>query len=134
MNYWLMKTEPQAYSWQRMEKDGVTSWDGVRNFQANNNLKSMKIGDKCMFYHSGEERSVMGIVKVVKEFRLDKKDETGKFGMVDVEFVKSLKNPVSLKDIKQNPALRNLALIRQSRLSVMPVGLAEWDEIMVMAK
>jgi len=133
MNHWLVKSEALSYSWQDMEKDKKTCWNGVRNFQANNYLRSMEKGDKCFFYHSGEERAVMGIIEVVREFYPDEKDETGKFGMVDVKLEKRLKTPVTLAAIKNNPALAGLPLIKQSRLSVMPVGEKEWAIIMKMA-
>src|ERR1700691_3454341 len=99
MNYWLMKSEPSSYSWRDMARDGKTNWNGVRNFQANNSLKAMKKGDRGFFYHSGEDRAIMGIVKITGEFYPDKTDATGKFGMVDVEIVKPLKSPVTLAEI-----------------------------------
>jgi predicted RNA-binding protein with PUA-like domain len=133
MNYWLMKSEPSSYSWRDMARDGKTNWNGVRNYQANNSLKAMKKGDCCFFYHSGDERAIMGIMKIAQGFYPDQTDKTGKFGMVDVEIEKPLKSPVTLADIKKNPALKSLALIKQSRLSVMPVGEHEWNAILKMA-
>jgi len=132
MNYWLMKSEPSSYSWRDMARDGKTNWNGVRNFQANNSLKAMKKGDRCFFYHSGDDRAIMGIVKVVQQFYPDTADATGKFGMVDVEIVKPLKSPVTLMDIKKNLNLKNLPLIKQSRLSVMPISEKEWNVILKM--
>jgi len=132
MSYWLMKSEPSSYSWRDMVRDGKTNWNGVRNFQANNYLKAMKKGDRCFFYHSGDDRAIMGIVKIVQEFYPDKADATGKFGMVDVEIVKPLKSPVALTEIKQTTDLKNLPLIKQTRLSVMPVSEKEWNKILKM--
>ncbi len=129
MNYWLLKSEPQTWSWEDQVKEGPSMWDGVRNYQARNNLKKMKKKDLCFFYHSVSERSIVGIVKVVKEFYPDPTDDTGKFVVVDVEAVKKLKNTVSLDQIKKNKKLAEIALIKQSRLSVMPLKKAEWDII-----
>jgi len=105
-------------------------WDGVRNYQARNNLKRMKINDLCFFYHSVTERSIVGIVKVVKEFYMDPTDETGKFVVVDVKAVKKLKKNISLEQIKKIKKLENIALLKQSRLSVMPLKKSEWDIIL----
>lgn len=127
MNYWLIKSEPGAYSWSNMESDGITHWDGVRNYQARNFIKQMKVGDLCLFYHSVNEKRLMGIVKVVKEAYPDPSDETGKFCMMDVKYEKELSNKVSLEQIKQNPKLEDLLLIKQSRLSVMPVSDEHWN-------
>lgn len=127
MATWLIKTEPLVWSWQDQIKKGMTSWDGVRNYQARNNLKAMKGGDVAFFYHSGKERQIMGIVEVVKPYYPDPSDPSGRFGMVDVKTMQSFSHPVSLKKIKMNPYLQNLSLIRQSRLSVMPVDEKSWD-------
>ena len=126
MQYWLFKSEPGTWSWGDQVKKGVEHWDGVRNYQANNNMKAMKKGDKGFFYHSVNEKRVVGIVEVVKEHYPDHTDESGRFGMVDVKAVEPVKNPVTLADIKAEPKLADLALVKQSRLSVVPVGKAEW--------
>ena len=129
MAYWLMKSEPGNWSWDDQVKDGVAEWDGVRNYQAANNMKAMKIGDKVFFYHSVKEKQVVGICEVVKEYYPDPTDASGRFGMVDVKALRPFKRPVSLAEIKAEPRLQELALIRQSRLSVMPVTAAEWRVI-----
>jgi len=126
MAHWLVKSEPFKYSWQQMVKDKRTFWDGVRNYQASNNLKAMKLGEHAFFYHSNEGLNIVGIVEIVKEYYPDHTDESGRFGMVDVAPVKPVPNPVTLAEIKAEPKLANLALVRQSRLSVVPVGEAEW--------
>lgn len=127
MNTWLIKTEPNTWSWENQLDKITTHWDGVRNYQASNNLKAMKTGDLALFYHSGEERQIMGIVEVIRTYYPDPTDPAGRFGMVDVKAVKSLAHPVSLKEIKEDPRLQHLALVRQSRLSVMPIDKAAWD-------
>ena len=129
MKYWLLKSEPDAWSWDNQVKEGASMWDGVRNYQARNNLKEMKKNDLCFFYHSVTERSIVGIVKVVKEYYPDPTDKTDRFVVVDVKAIKKLKNPVSLDQIKENKKLKNIALIKQSRLSVMPIKKIEWEEI-----
>ena len=129
MKYWLLKSEPSAWSWDNQVKEGPSMWDGVRNYQARNNLKEMKKNDLCFFYHSVTERNVVGIVKVVKEHYPDPTDKTRRFVVVDVKVVKKLKNPVSLDQIKENKKLKNIALVKQSRLSVMPINKIEWEEI-----
>jgi predicted RNA-binding protein with PUA-like domain len=129
MAYWLVKSEPSVYSWDQMVKDGSTFWSGVRNHQAAANMKAMKKGDKVFFYHSNEGKEIVGIVEVAKEYYPDHTDETGKFGMVDVKAGKKLKTPVTLADIKSHPKLKNMALVKQSRLSVCPVSKDEWDVI-----
>jgi predicted RNA-binding protein with PUA-like domain len=129
MAYWLVKSEPASYSWDQMVKDGRTFWSGVRNFQASNNLKAMKTGDRVFFYHSGEERAVVGIVEVAKEYYPDHTDKTGKFGMVDMKAVMPLKTPVTLAQVKAEPRLAELPLIRLSRLSVQPVDAKSWQLI-----
>ena len=127
MKYWLLKSEPEAWSWDNQVKEGASMWDGVRNYQARNNLKEMRKNDLCFFYHSVTERSVVGIVKVVKEHYPDPTDKTGRFVVVDVKAIKKLENPVSLDQIKENKKLKNIALVKQSRLSVMPIQIKEWE-------
>jgi predicted RNA-binding protein with PUA-like domain len=126
MQYWLFKSEPGAWSWDDQVKVGVEPWNGVRNYQANNNMKAMKIGDKGFFYHSVNEKQIVGIVAVVKEHYPDHTDESGRFGMVDVKALHPVKTPVTLADVKAEPKLGNLALVKQSRLSVVPVAKDEW--------
>ena len=133
INYWLLKSEPDAWSWDNQIKEGASMWDGVRNYQARNNLKEMKKNDLCFFYHSVTERSIVGIVKVVKEYYPDPTDKTGRFVVVDVKAIKKLKNPVSLDQIKENNKLQDIALVKQSRLSVMPLKKTEWDIIIKMS-
>ena len=133
MKYWLLKSEPNAWSWDNQVKEGASMWDGVRNYQARNNLKEMKKNDLCFFYHSVTERSIVGIVKVVKEYYPDPTDKTGRFVVVDVKATKKLKNPVSLDQIKENGKLQDIALVKQSRLSVMPLKKTEWDIIIKMS-
>ena len=133
MKYWLLKSEPDAWSWDNQVKEGTSMWDGVRNYQARNNLKEMKKNDLCFFYHSVKERSIIGIVKVVKEYYPDPTDKTERFVVVDVKATKKLKNPVSLNQIKENNKLKNIALVKQSRLSVMPLKKTEWDIIIKMS-
>ena len=133
MKYWLLKSEPDAWSWDNQVKEGASMWDGVRNYQARNNLKEMKKNDLCFFYQSVTERSIVGIVKVVKEYYPDPTDKTERFVVVDVKATKKLKNPVSLDQIKENNKLKNIALVKQSRLSVMPLKKTEWDIIIKMS-
>ena len=133
MKYWLLKSEPDAWSWDNQVKEGASMWDGVRNYQARNNLKEMKKNDLCFFYHSVTERSIVGIVKVVKEYYPDPTDKTKRFVVVDVKATKKLKNPVSLDQIKDNNKLKDIALVKQSRLSVMPLKKTEWDIIIKMS-
>ena len=136
MQYWLFKSEPNTWSWEDQVNKGDVGegWDGVRNYQASNNMKAMKIGDLGFFYHSVKEKMIVGIVEVCAEYHPDHTDESGRFGMVDVKAVKSVTTPVSLADIKANPNLEDIALIKQSRLSVLPVSPDHWDEIMRMAE
>jgi predicted RNA-binding protein with PUA-like domain len=129
MAYWLMKSEPGTWSWDDQVRDGVAEWDGVRNHQASNNLKAMRVGDRAFFYHSVNEKRIVGIVEVVKEYYPDPTDPQGRFGMVDVKAVEPLPQPVGLKDIKADPELQDLPLIKQSRLSVMPIDAASWQRI-----
>lgn len=129
MNHWLVKSEPVKYAWDQLVKDGKTFWNGVRNYQAANNLKAMKKGDQVFFYHSNEGLEIVGICEIAKEYYPDHTDATGKFGMVDVKPVRPLKNPVTLAAIKAEPELSDIALIRQSRLSVMPITAPQWKLI-----
>ena len=131
MNYWLFKSEPSSWSWADQQKAGKKGegWDGVRNYQASNNMKKMKLGDYGFFYHSVTEKSIVGIVEVVKEFYQDPTDESGKFVVVDVKAKNKLKKSVTLENIKLNKKLSNISLIKQSRLSVMPISKSEWLEI-----
>lgn len=129
MAYWLVKSEPGTWSWDDQVKKGVEHWDGVRNYQASNNLKAMKIGDLAFFYHSVNEKQIVGIVEVVREYYPDHTDESGRFGMVDVKAVKPIDTPVTLAAIKARADLADLALVRQSRLSVVPVNDDQWKII-----
>ena len=131
MQYWLLKTEPEEWSWQQQVKAGIkgAEWNGVRNFQAAKNLKNMKIGDKCFFYHTGKIKSIIGIVKVIKKAFLDKSDKTKKFVSVIVKVLYPLKREVSLQEIKKNKDFRDFSLVKQSRLSVMNVSLKYWKKI-----
>ena len=129
VNYWLLKSEPSTWSWDDQVKAGVEMWDGVRNYQARNNLMSMKKNDLCFFYHSVSEKLIIGIVEVVKEYYPDPTDETGRFVVTDVKAKKKLKRAISLEEIKTTPKLSSIALIKQSRLSVMPLTKNEWDII-----
>ena len=136
MHYWLMKSEPDVWSIDQQKKAGVkgATWDGVRNYQAANNLKSMSKGDLCFFYHSNIGKEIVGIVKVIKPAFLDITDKKGRFVAVQVRFIKKLKNAVSLEEIKKNRAISHLPLIKQSRLSVMPIDYKSWKIICNMVK
>ncbi len=134
MAYWLMKSEPGAWSWENQVEDGTAEWDGVRNHQASNNMKAMKKGDKAFFYHSVNEKRIVGIVIIAKEYYPDPTDKSGRFGMVDVKALRPFKKPVTLADVKGEPRLENLALVRQSRLSVMPISDDEWQLICAMGE
>ncbi|MFY7898647.1 MAG: EVE domain-containing protein [Chitinophagaceae bacterium] len=129
MNYWLIKSEPFKYSWDQFEKDKRTFWDGVRNYQARNNLKAMKKGDLLLWYHSNEGMEIVGIAKLVKEFYQDPTTEDTAWVVVDVAPVKKLKKPVSLAQVKADIRLEKMALVRLGRLSVQPVTEAEWNVI-----
>ena len=129
VSYWLLKSEPSTWSWDDQVKAGVEMWDGVRNYQARNNLIKMKKKDLCFFYHSVSEKLIIGIVEVVKEHYPDPTDKTGRFVVTDVRTKKKLKRPISLEEIKSSPKLSNMALIKQSRLSVMPLTKSEWETI-----
>jgi predicted RNA-binding protein with PUA-like domain len=134
MAYWLLKSEPHTWSWDQQKKEGRkgTEWDGVRNFQARNNMRAMRRGDLAFFYHSGEEKSVVGIVKVVAEAHPDSTDGTGQWECVDVAAVSGFARPVTLAAIKAEPSLKSMVLVRVSRLSVQPVTAAEWKKICAM--
>ncbi len=136
MSYWLMKTEPEEWSWEQQIKLGKkgTEWNGVRNFQAAKNLKNMKLGDKCFFYYTGKIKSIVGVVEVTKEAFLDKSDKTKKFVSVIVKALYPLKRRISLKEIKKNKDFRDFSLVKQSRLSVMKVDLKYWKKICKMGK
>src|SRR3954462_2888528 len=129
MAYWLVKSEPSKYPWQQMEADRRTRWDGVRNFQASNNLRAMRQGDRACFYHWTEGKEIGGVIEIVRPFYPDPADPGGKFGMVDVAAIMPVKQPVSLPEMKRVPELTGMALLRQSRLSVCPVSDAEWRVI-----
>ena len=136
MQYWLMKSEPDVWSIDQQIKTGLKGapWDGVRNYQAAKNLKNMKKGDLCFFYHSNIGKEIVGIVEVIKEAYLDKTDKSGRFVAVTVQFKKKLSNPVTLEDIKKNKELSHLSLIKQSRLSVMPIDSKSWKILNKMSK
>jgi len=136
MNYWLLKSEPDVWSIEQQKKAGSSgvAWDGVRNYQAANNLRSMKIGDLCFFYHSNIGKEIVGIVKVIREAFTDKTDKKKKFVAVQVRFVEKLESPVSLEKIKKTKAISHLPLIKQSRLSVMPIDYKSWKIICKMGK
>jgi predicted RNA-binding protein with PUA-like domain len=133
MAYWLVKSEPFKYSWDRFVADGRTHWDGVRNHQASNNLKAMRVGDQVLFYHSNEGLAVVGIAEVVGEYYPDPSDPSGRFGMVDLKPVGPVKVPVTLRQMKDDPLLSGMALVRQSRLSVCPVTAPEWARVLELA-
>ena len=136
MQYWLMKSEPDVWSIDQQKKAGAkgAAWDGVRNYQAAKNLKNMKKGDLCFFYHSNIGKEIVGIVQVIKTAFIDPTDKNQKFVAVKVKFVKYLKKPVSLENIKKNIALKHLSLIKQSRLSVMSIDFKSWKIICNMGK
>ncbi len=136
MNYWLLKSEPDIWSLDQQIKSGYkgSMWDGVRNYQAANNLRKMKNGDLCFFYHSNIGKEIVGVVKVIKEAYQDPTDKTKKFVAVQVRFEKKLKYPVSLENIKKTHKLKDLPLIKQSRLSVMPINTKDWKIILNMSK
>ncbi len=133
MARWLVKSEPFKYSWDQMVADGRTHWNGVRNHQASNNLKAMRVGDRAFFYHSNEGLEVVGVVEIVREYYPDPSDPAGRFGMVDVAPVMPVVTPVTLKRIKADPLLQGMALVRQSRLSVCPVSEEEWARVCELA-
>ena len=136
MKYWLLKSEPDVWSIDQQIKAGVKGapWDGVRNYQAAKNLKSMKKGDQCFFYHSNIGKEIVGVVEVIKEHYLDKTDKTGRFVAVTVRFIKKFEKAVTLEEIKKNKELGHLSLIKQSRLSVMPIDSKSWKILTNMSK
>ena len=136
MQYWLLKSEPDVWSIDHQKKVGNkgAAWDGVRNYQAAKNLKSMKKGDKCFFYHSNIGKKIVGIVEVVKEYYQDKTDQSGRFVAVTVKFLCKLDKPITLEEIKENKELSHLSLIKQSRLSVMPIDSKSWKILNNMGK
>ena len=136
MKYWLMKSEPNVWSIDQQEKAGKkgATWDGVRNYQAAKNLKMMKKGDQCFFYHSNIGKEIVGIVQVIKEHYLDKTDQSGRFVAITVKFLEKLKKPIPLEKIKKNKELSHLSLIKQSRLSVMPIDSKSWKILNKMSK
>ena len=136
MAYWLLKSEPGTWSWDDQLKKGDEGegWDGVRNYQASNNMKKMEIGDLAFFYHSVNEKSIVGIVSIIEKYQDDPTDKTGRFGMVVVKAIKSFTKSVSLSEIKSNKKLQGISLIKQSRLSVMPITKEHWDIILDMGE
>ena len=130
MNYWLMKSEPDIYPWERLVKEKRGSWDGVRSYQAANNLRVMQVGDEALFYHSNIGLAVVGIMKIVKTAYPDPSDASGKFVMVDVAPLKALPQPLPLKTMKADKILSGMAMVKQSRLSVSPVTPCEWQRVL----
>ena len=135
-NYWLLKSEPDVWSIEQQKKAGSkgASWDGVRNYQAAKNLKLMRKGDQCFFYHSNIGKEIVGIIEVIKEAYLDKTDQTGRFVAVTVKFIKKLNKPITLENIKKNKELRHLSLVKQNRLSVMSIDSKSWKILNNMGK
>ena len=136
MKYWLLKSEPDVWSISQQQKAGAkgVAWDGVRNYQARNNLEKMSVGDLCFFYHSNIGKEIVGIVEVIKEAYPDKTDHSGRFVAVTVKFIKKLIKPITLENIKKNKELSHLSLIKQSRLSVMPIDSKSWKILNNMSK
>lgn len=134
INYWLIKSEPTKYSWDQLEKDGETFWDGVRNFEARNNLREMKKGDLLLYYHSNEGKEVVGIAKVKKEAFQDPTTDDERWLAIDVEPFKKLKKPVSLAVMKATPQLQGMKMVRQGRISVTPVTVEEFDKIIELSE
>ena len=133
MAYWLFKSEPETWSWQDQKNhDGPAEWDGVRNYQARNNMRAMQVGDLGFFYHSVKEKRVVGIVRVAVAAHPDSTDDSGRWECVDIEAICDLPRPVSLSEIKENPALKDMVLVNNSRLSVQPVTEEEWEEVCCM--
>lgn len=131
--YWLIKSEPEAYSYDRLAEEGRTVWDGVRNYRARNNLRAMQVGDEAFYYHSVSEKQIVGIVRIVKAGMADPTDESGTWAAVEIEPVRKLARPVTLAEIKAEPTLEEIELIRQSRLSVAEIRPDEWRKICSMA-
>jgi predicted RNA-binding protein with PUA-like domain len=132
--YWLMKSEPASYGWDRLVKDGGTVWDGVRNHTAKLNLQAMKVGDQAFFYHSVTGKEIVGVVEITCAGLADPRDDTGTWAAVEIKPVRTLERPVTLAEIKAEPALKDIELVRQSRLSVAEIRPAEWQRILEMAK
>ena len=132
--YWLMKSEPEAYSYDRLVEEGRTIWDGVRNYRARNNLQAMRVGEEALFYHSVSDKEIVGIVKIATAGLADPKDDTGKWAAVEIEPVRKFDRPVSLSAIKAEPSLQDCELLRQSRLSVAEISPAEWEKICSMGR
>lgn len=132
MNYFLVKSEPFKYSWEQFNKDGRTFWDGVRNYQARNNMKLMKEGDLVLFYHSNEGKHIVGVAKVVREFYQDPTTDDANWVVVDLAPVETLKNPVTLEQIKAEESLKDISLVKQGRLSVMQLRVTDFDKILEM--
>jgi predicted RNA-binding protein with PUA-like domain len=134
--HWLMKSEPSSWSWDQQVEAGEkgTFWNGVRNHLAKKHLKDMKVGDQAFFYHSGEEKAVVGIVEIIKSYYPDPSDKSGVFGMVDVKALKPLAKPVTLSQIKADPRLKDMVLVKSSRRSVQPVSEAEWKAVLALTK
>lgn len=130
MNYWLVKQEPEDYAWAAFVKDVGTVWTGVRNFQARNNLRAVRVGDRVLFYHSGETKEIVGVARVAKEAYADPTADEGDWAAVDLKPVKALAKPVSLATIKEDAGLKEIALVRQSRLSVLPVTKAQFERVL----
>ena len=135
MNHWLLKTEAETFSWEMQKKRGAKGepWSGVRNFAAAKHMKAMKKGDLGFFYHTGDEKQIVGIVEVIAEYKPDPTDETGKFGLVDVKAVKDVPKPVTLAQVKADPKLKDMVLVREARLSVQPVTPEQWKYICKLA-
>jgi predicted RNA-binding protein with PUA-like domain len=133
MNYWLLKTEPETFSWDALEKTGISMWDGVRNYQARNNLRKMKEGDQVLFYHSGKNPGIIGLAEVIREHYPDPTANEGDWSVVDVKAIRRLKRFVTLQEIKQSPSLQNMVLVKNTRLSVQPVQLEDFLEILQIA-
>jgi predicted RNA-binding protein with PUA-like domain len=134
MNYWLVKSEPEVYSWSQFLKDGKTAWTGVRNFAARNYLRAMKKGDAVFFYHSGEQKSVVGLARVEKEFYPDPTAVEGDWACVDLKAEKSLAKPVTLAQIKADNILKEMVLVKQSRLSVSPLAKTQFERLLQLAE
>ncbi len=134
MAHWLLKSEPSVYSWDRLVADGRTNWDGVKNAQALANLRAMKPGERVFFYHSNAGKDIVGIAEIVRSFYPEPNDKSGKLGMIDIKPVRAVKKPVTLAEIKAEPELSGMSLLRQSRLSVCPVTDREWQIICEMAE
>ena len=134
MNYWLLKTEPETFSWNDLIKQGTSMWDGVRNFQARNNLRKMKVGDIAFFYHSGKNPSIVGLAEIIKEYYPDPTAKEGDWSVVEVKPIRQLQRSISLQEIKQIQTLQNMSLLRNSRLSVQPILLEEFNDIVKVEK